>query len=219
MKRYLKIFLLVTVSLSILSCSATTTSRSFKEQWRDSMTTSRVKWKLARDNDVSSSNIDVQTWRGVVTMVGHVKNIEEKARAELVAMDVQGVTGVKNYIEVAGEDSAQTFAKDTVIEEKPLVDTVQPAKEAPKKIANKKITPKAVSKDAKDEMKLVVAAKKEMKEDLFVEPAAGKRQNGVSYEISKEFAQSGIDTEMPPEEDITRQALEELKALKARKGK
>ncbi len=207
MTKLFKLFVLVVVAVSFAACSSTSTRRSFKEQWNDSMITSKVKWKLGRDDVVSAHNVDLNAWRGIVTMTGHVKTEDEKTRAEKVAMEVQGVTGVKNYIEVADEGVvvAPVVAAPAVVE-KAVVP--QPVAKAPapkrKKIAKKKAPVKEV---------------KEISEaDLMEESVPGKRQNGVSYEIKKEFANNGVDTEMPPQDQIAKEAQEELKSLKSKKG-
>lgn len=232
------LFVFAVAVLTIVGCSSTPTSRSFKEQWNDSMVTSRVKWKMGQDKIVHARNIDVVSWRGTVTMIGHVAADEEKMRAEQVAIGVQGVTGVKNYIEVVGgaaveaskvakEINEETIKTETIKPEsvKPEPAKQEPVEKAAVAKANKGKLTKAAKKSAKKAAPAKVeetAAKTVVENDLIEDPIKTKHQNGVSYQIGKDLASTKrdvyVDSEMPPN-DITRQAEQELKELKSKKGK
>lgn len=103
MFRLLKVILLIVVAASIVACSATPTRRSFKEGWKDSVVSTKVKVKLTSDKLVKKRNIDVDTWRGVVTMTGRITSAEEKERAEQLAWQVKGVRGVDNYLKLVDD--------------------------------------------------------------------------------------------------------------------
>lgn len=67
----------------------------------DASLTAKVKTALITASDLSSSNIDVDTTNGVVTLNGEVKNADDKSKAEQVASTVIGVTSVVNKLQVA----------------------------------------------------------------------------------------------------------------------
>jgi len=66
----------------------------------DSVITAVVKSKLAVDNETSSANINVDTRNGVVTLTGVVTTQANKAQAERIARNTEGVTRVINNITV-----------------------------------------------------------------------------------------------------------------------
>jgi len=83
-----------------ISCAATPNRRSFKEGWKDSVVSTEVKYKLIRDRLVKKSNINVDVWRGVVTLTGRVGSEAEKERAEELAWKTKGVRGVDNFLRI-----------------------------------------------------------------------------------------------------------------------
>lgn len=74
----------------------------------DSGITAKVNTKLAADDRVKGSQVDVDTEKGVVTLEGNVDKEEAKAAAEEVARSVDGVTDVVNRITVGGGDGSAT---------------------------------------------------------------------------------------------------------------
>ena len=63
--------------------------------------TGKVKTALATDVGLGTiMAIDVDSDNGVVTLKGHVDSAEAKSRAEAVAKKVDGVSSVKNQLEV-----------------------------------------------------------------------------------------------------------------------
>lgn len=104
----------------LAACSATPTRRAFKEGWRDSNITSKVKWRLTRDKAVKARDLNVDTWRGVVTLSGRVTSEEEKAQAQQIASNVKNVKEIRNYIDVVGIESVpQKVVKENVPFQKP----------------------------------------------------------------------------------------------------
>src|SRR5687768_3604605 len=63
--------------------------------------TTAVKSKLAADERTSAMKIDVDTSQRVVTLTGTVQTEAEKAAAEQVAKNTDGVTSVVNNLVVA----------------------------------------------------------------------------------------------------------------------
>lgn len=66
----------------------------------DSTTTTRVKTSLLNDQQVGGLRIDVDTFKGVVTLSGRVKSQAEKDRAIMLARQTDGVTEVKDALQI-----------------------------------------------------------------------------------------------------------------------
>ena len=66
----------------------------------DAAIATEVKAKLTADTDVSAVNIDVDVRNGVVHLSGVVRTVEARREAADLALDVEGVRGVRNGIEV-----------------------------------------------------------------------------------------------------------------------
>ncbi len=67
----------------------------------DSAITARVKTALIKSPGVKASEIDVHTYRGVVSLDGVVDNEQMLHRAEVIARNTSGVSSVRNTIQVA----------------------------------------------------------------------------------------------------------------------
>jgi osmotically-inducible protein OsmY len=66
----------------------------------DATITTRVKTSLLNDPQVGGLRIDVDTFKGVVTLSGRVKSKEEEAKAIDLARKIGGVTDVKSTLQV-----------------------------------------------------------------------------------------------------------------------
>jgi osmotically-inducible protein OsmY len=66
----------------------------------DTTTTTRVKTALLNDPAVGGLRIDVGTFKGVVTLSGRVKSEAEKTQAVTLARRIDGVTEVKDALQV-----------------------------------------------------------------------------------------------------------------------
>ena len=66
----------------------------------DAGITTRIKADLAKDSELSALAINVDTKGGAVTLHGKAPNADAKARAEMLAKSVQGVTSVDNQLMV-----------------------------------------------------------------------------------------------------------------------
>ena len=76
-------------------------SSSPKEFVKDSIITTKIKAKMAKDKQVSAMHIKVDTDKaGVVQLSGTAKSQEEVDRAVAIAHEVEGVTSVENKIEI-----------------------------------------------------------------------------------------------------------------------
>jgi len=70
------------------------------EKVDDASVTARVKAKLAASSQLNPFNIQVNTVDGVVSLTGRVNDQTEKAEAERLARETEGVRRVRNLLEV-----------------------------------------------------------------------------------------------------------------------
>jgi hyperosmotically inducible periplasmic protein len=66
----------------------------------DTAITTKVKAQLLDDPTVKSTQVSVETMKGVVQLSGFVENKQIAVRAEQITRNVQGVRGVKNDLVV-----------------------------------------------------------------------------------------------------------------------
>jgi osmotically-inducible protein OsmY len=66
----------------------------------DGTITTRVKTALLNDLDVPGLKIDVDTFKGVVTLSGGVKSATERDKAVAIARKIGGVTDVKSTLQI-----------------------------------------------------------------------------------------------------------------------
>jgi hypothetical protein len=69
----------------------------------DTTVTTRVKTAMLNDEQVGGLRIDVDTFKGVVTLSGRVKSQTEKAQAVSLARKTPGVVDVKDALQVIPE--------------------------------------------------------------------------------------------------------------------
>jgi len=99
----MRILLIVLAALAMLA-SASCERRDVA----DSAITTKVKSKLALDTETSALKIDVDTNGGVVTLTGAVQTQAEKAEAERISRNTEGVIRVVNNITVAPNSAGGT---------------------------------------------------------------------------------------------------------------
>lgn len=93
---YLKgIVLALMLSVSIGACGKTV-----GETIDDTAITTRVKTAMLNDPAVGGLRIDVDTFKGVVTLSGRVKSQAERDQAIALARGISGVTEVKDALQV-----------------------------------------------------------------------------------------------------------------------
>src|SRR5919197_4433079 len=69
----------------------------------DTTITTRVKTAMLNDPNVSGTGIDVDTYKGVVTLSGRVKSQTEHDQAVAIARKTSGVIEVKDALQVIPE--------------------------------------------------------------------------------------------------------------------
>jgi osmotically-inducible protein OsmY len=99
-KKYspLTVFLLAVTLLAPLMLAAC--GKTVGETIDDATITTRVKTSLLNDPDVGGLRIDVDTFKGVVTLSGRVKSKEEETKAVALARKIGGVTDVKSTLSI-----------------------------------------------------------------------------------------------------------------------
>ena len=91
--------LLLAVTL-IAPMLLTACGKSVGETVDDATITTRVKTSLLNDPDVAGLKIDVDTFKGVVTLSGAVKTAAERDKAIGLARKIGGVTDVKSTLQI-----------------------------------------------------------------------------------------------------------------------
>src|SRR5262247_3641222 len=66
----------------------------------DTTITTRVKTQMLNDPNVGGTGIDVDTYKGVVTLSGRVKRQAEHDQAMAIARQTDGVTEVKDALQI-----------------------------------------------------------------------------------------------------------------------
>ena len=91
--------LLLAVTL-IAPMLLTACGKSVDETVDDATITTSVKKSLLNDPDVAALRIDVDTFKGVVTLSGAVKTAAERDKAIALARKIGGVTDVKSTLQI-----------------------------------------------------------------------------------------------------------------------
>ena len=89
-------FFLVILLASFLGCASTSKQEGTGEYFDDSVITAKVKAEILREPSLKSTEINVETFKGVVQLSGFVSSQADINKAVAVAHTVKGVTSVKN---------------------------------------------------------------------------------------------------------------------------
>ena len=99
--RLVKVFLVVLLGtfglVQIHGCAITATDdKSASETMDDSAITARIKTALLKDPQVKGTEVQVETFKGIVQLSGFVDSTAQAERAVAIAQKVPGVVSVKN---------------------------------------------------------------------------------------------------------------------------
>ena len=83
-----------------LGCASTSRSEGTGEYVDDTVITAKVKTAILGESTLKSSEINVETFKGVVQLSGFVNSQSDVNRAVVVAKNVNGVKSVKNDMRV-----------------------------------------------------------------------------------------------------------------------
>jgi osmotically-inducible protein OsmY len=95
---YPAVFLLAVTLMAPLAISGC--GKTVGDTIDDATITTRVKTSLLNDPDVGGLRIDVDTFKGVVTLSGGVKSPAERDKAIAIARKTPGVRDVKSTLQV-----------------------------------------------------------------------------------------------------------------------
>lgn len=101
--RFFAIFIFTGLLVSFLGCAATATHEGAGGYVDDSTITTKVKSELLGTKGVDSTEITVETFKGVVKLSGFIDNKVMIDTALRVAQGVAGVTSVTDDMTVKGQ--------------------------------------------------------------------------------------------------------------------
>ena len=88
---------------ALLGCAATPRQESTGEYFDDTFITAKVKAAVLGEPSLTSSEINVETFKGVVQLSGFVNSRADINKAVEVARHVNGVQSVKNDMRLKGQ--------------------------------------------------------------------------------------------------------------------
>ncbi|HBU28743.1 MAG: transporter [Thiobacillus sp. GWE1_62_9] len=88
--------LLAVALVSVVGCASTSQQEGTGEYVDDAVITTKVKAAIFNEPTLKSTEINVETFKGVVQLSGFVNSQADISKAVSLARSVQGVTGVKN---------------------------------------------------------------------------------------------------------------------------
>ncbi len=95
------IFISAMLAVATVGCAPSATSRTAGTTMDDASITARVKTEIAKEQGLGEAlSINVDTYRGVVSLNGFVDSEEQINKAMTCARRVSGVTEVKNNLSV-----------------------------------------------------------------------------------------------------------------------
>lgn len=92
------------------STAASEPERSFSTRFHDLTTTARIKSTYALNDQLEALAIDIDTYRGVVTLSGEVDSEDKKNLAEAIAAGFDYVERVENNLRVVGSPAGEPRA-------------------------------------------------------------------------------------------------------------
>lgn len=94
--KFLIVFFIALGLLTVTGCTSTPTQEGTGEYVDDSVLTTKVKTAILNEPSLSSAEINVETFKGVVQLSGFVSSQQDINKAATVARNVIGVKSVKN---------------------------------------------------------------------------------------------------------------------------
>lgn len=93
-------FLVSLLLATLLGCGSTSTRSSTGEYIDDSVITTKVKAAILEDKELKVTEVNVETFKGVVQLSGFVSSQSDINKAASLARSVSGVKSVKNDMRV-----------------------------------------------------------------------------------------------------------------------
>ena len=88
---------------TLIGCAGNAKKASTGEYIDDTLITTKVKAAVLNEPTLKSSEINVETFKGVVQLSGFVSTAADQAKATEVAKSVKGVESVKNDTRLKGK--------------------------------------------------------------------------------------------------------------------
>jgi osmotically-inducible protein OsmY len=98
--KYLSALFLALTVVSFMGCASTSKQESTGQYMDDAVLTTKVKAAIFDEPTLKSSEINVETFKGVVQLSGFVSSQTAVNKAVQVARSVNGVASVKNDMRV-----------------------------------------------------------------------------------------------------------------------
>lgn len=98
--KYLSSMFMALLVLAMVGCASTAKQESLGEYTDDSIITAKVKTAIFNDENLKATEINVETFKGVVQLSGFVSSSGDQQRAVEVARSVGGVKAVRNDMRV-----------------------------------------------------------------------------------------------------------------------
>ena len=99
LKRFSALFI-AALMVSALGCATKAEPQSPGAYMGDSWVTTKVKTAILNEPSLKVLQINVETYKSVVQLSGFVDNAASRAKAVEIARSVQGVTAVKNDLQL-----------------------------------------------------------------------------------------------------------------------
>ena len=96
MSLFKRLCTLLPVVLLVSACAGTAQRESTGEYVDDSLITTKVKAAILNEPSLKVTQINVETYKGVVQLSGFVDSADAAAKAVALAREVKGVNSVKN---------------------------------------------------------------------------------------------------------------------------
>lgn len=98
--KYISTLILTVMFATVLGCASTPRQEGTGEYIDDSVITTKVKAAVFNEPTLKSTEINVETFKGVVQLSGFVSSDDDISRAVEIARSIKGVTSVKNDMRV-----------------------------------------------------------------------------------------------------------------------
>ena len=101
-RRFISTIIPAVMLATLLGCASTTKHEGTGEYIDDTVITTKVKAAVFAEPTLKSSEINVETYKGVVQLSGFVSSEADTRKAAELARGIKGVTSVKNDMHVKG---------------------------------------------------------------------------------------------------------------------
>ena len=100
--KYISTIVPAVMLATLLGCASTSTREGTGEYIDDTVITAKVKAAVLNEPTLKSSEINVETFKGVVQLSGFINSVADTNKAVEVARGVKGVKSVKNDMRIKG---------------------------------------------------------------------------------------------------------------------